>query len=101
CAVGGGGGGGGCGLGRRGAGGDRDDEPLRRERRVSPGVRAQPHSRGQRLGGRFTRRPGRRVGLPARYIRSRRLIFSTSVVRFTLSSLAARPLLPPVRSSDR
>jgi hypothetical protein len=30
-----------------------------------------------------------------------RLSFSTSVVRFRLSSFAAAPLLPPVRSSDR
>ncbi len=32
---------------------------------------------------------------------SQRLIFSTSVVRLMLSSLAARPLLPRVRSSER
>src|SRR5207247_7881313 len=36
-----------------------------------------------------------------RHGRSRRLSFSTSVVRLRLRSFAACPLFPPVRSSDR
>ena len=45
--------------------------------------------------------PESQIPNPEHYLRSIRLSFSTSVVRFRLSSRAACPLFPPVRSSDR
>ena len=45
--------------------------------------------------------PKSQIPNPEHYLRSIRLSFSTSVVRFRLSSRAACPLFPPVRSSDR
>jgi hypothetical protein len=76
------------------AGGDRDDEPVRRERRVSPGVRAQPQSRRSAIGWPIPSAPSvRRVGLPARYIRSRRLIFSTERRALHVEQLGRLPLV--------